>query len=263
MLRAQSREDVPSFAMQSDRMQAGPKMTGRAGKACELINLAVPEVDDKLKQWSRLDEVEQLTVVAYGNSQQLTMVVGAIDGAGSGSAAAGNVLAGKNGSLAGERKTLLRPESAERQTARAYLPQLAAAIEDYGRTVDFEKHQIDISHRQEQHRLRQEIREPSPELSAILRIPGEGAGMRLRETPHLRAELERFTASVHRRLAVEDRRALKDGDLAGLANGLSIPQDRAAALMYVHKRAASAARGLNVQRQQLERSAGLGLNRER
>ena len=151
-----------------------------------------------------------------------------------GSVAGEDIRSGKLGPLAGEGRGFLRAESPERQTAKAHLPQLAAALEDYGRTVDFERHYIETRHREEQHRHRQEIRAPSEGLEKVLASPAHERAMRLNAAPELRNELERVSASISRRLDVDDRRFLRQENIDQIARSLSVSKAQAASLLRIH-----------------------------
>lgn len=235
--------------------------------AKEIPDLGKAEIDGKMRESSRLAEkraeIERLSRLVYGNSAAESTTVEGIDGGRTGSVAAQDVRAGKLGTLAGEGRGLLRSESPERQTAKAYLPQLAAALEDYGRTVDFERHQIETRHREEQHRHRQEIRAPSEALSVVLHAPSHERANRLSATPALRRELDGITASINRRLAAPDRAALKAGDVDRLARGLGVSHDRAAALLRVQFQTQAAHSQAHIHRQHIEhgRNAALSIKR--
>ncbi|WP_266064793.1 zeta toxin family protein [Brucella intermedia] len=231
----------------------------------ELPDLGEAEIDRRLRGSSRLAEkraeVERLAQLVYGNSATVSATVEGIDGAMAGSAAGQDVRAGKLGPMAGEGRGFLRGESPERQTARAHLPQLVAALEDYGRTVDFERHQIETRHREEQHRHRQEIRAPSVGLSEILRAPAHEQASRLNASSQTRRELEQIVAAINRRLGPDDRRALRAQDTGQLARSLGTSQDRAIALTRLHAQTQAVGRQVQMQRQQLDRNAGLTIKR--
>jgi hypothetical protein len=165
--------------------------------------------------------------------------------------------------MAGEGGRFLRAESPERQTAKAHLPQLAAAMEDYGRTVDFERHQIETKHREEQHRQRQEIRAPSVGLTAILQAPAHEQAARLHAAPQLRRELDGIASSINRRLTPSDRNALKSGDLDRLSRNLAVPHERVATLARVQSQVQAVHGQTQLQRQQLERGRNAGISIKR
>ncbi|MCW8060472.1 zeta toxin family protein [Agrobacterium tumefaciens] len=231
----------------------------------ELPDLGEAEIDRGLRESSRLAgkraEVDRLFQLVYGNSGAVSGTVEGIDGAMAGSAAGQDVRAGKLGPMAGEGRGFLRGESPERQTARAHLPQLAAALEDYGRTVDFERHQIETRHREEQHRHRQAIRAPSEGLSQVLRAPAHEQASRLNASSQTRRELEQIVAAINRRLGPDDRRALRAHDTGQLARSLGTSQDRAIALTRLHAQTQAVGRQVQMQRQQLDRNAGLTIKR--
>ena len=165
--------------------------------------------------------------------------------------------------MAGEGRGFLRAESPERQTAKAHLPQLAAAIEDYGRTVDFEWHQIETRHREEQYRQCQEIRAPSEQLSAILQAPAHEQASRLHAAPQLRRELDGIATSINRRLTPADRNALKSGDLDQLSRTLAVPHDRVATLARVQSQMQAVHGQAQLDRQQLERGRNAAISIKR
>ena len=165
--------------------------------------------------------------------------------------------------MAGEGRGFLRAESPERQTAKAHLPQLAAAMEDYGRTVDFERHQIETRHREEQYRQRQEIRAPSEQLSAILQASTNEQVSRLRTAPQLQRELDGITTSINRRLTPADRNALKSGDLDQLSRNLAVPPDRVATLARVQSQMQAVHSLTQLHRQQLDRGRNAAISIKR
>ena len=231
----------------------------------ELPDIGEAEIDRRLQESSRLAEkraeVERLSQLVYGNSAAVSATVEGIDGATAGSAAGQDVREGKLGPMAGEGRGLLRGVSPQRQTAKAHLPQLAAALEDYGRTVDFERHQIETRHREEQHRYRQEIRAPSEGLSEVLRAPVHEQASRLNTSSQTRREFEEIVAAINRRLGPDDRRALRAQDTGHLARSLGTSQDRALALTHLHAQTQAVGRQVQMQRQQLDRNAGLTIKR--
>lgn len=145
-----------------DRQEEKPDRQVRPGEVLipgrDVPDLSEAEIGIKLRQSTRLEqkrsEIERLSQVVYGNAAATSAMVKGIDGAMTGSVAGEDIRTGKLGPMAGEGSRFLRAESPERQSAKAHQPQLAAAMEDYGRTVDFERHQIETKHREEQHRQR-------------------------------------------------------------------------------------------------------------
>lgn len=258
--------DAPGHAENySDREKVGEdrRESARHGEVLipgrKLADLSEIEIDHKLRASSRLAnkraDIERLSQLVYGNAAALSTTVEGIDGPAAGSVAGQDVRAGRLGPMAGEGRGFLRAESLDRQTAKAHLPQLAAALEDYGRTVDFERHQIETHHREEQHRQRLEIRAPSPELSAVLNAPAHEQASRLHATPAIRRELDGISASINRRLTTSDRVALKDGNAEQLARSLGVSNDRAMALARTHTQAQMLLRHAQVQRRQIDRKA--------
>jgi hypothetical protein len=220
-------------------------------------DLSEAEIGIKLRQSPRLEqkrsEIERLSQLVYGNAAATSATVEGIDGAMAGSVAGQDIRNGRFGSMAGEGSGFLRAESPERQTAKVHLPQLAAAMEDYGRTVDFERHQIETKHREEQHRQRQEIPAPSAGLTAVLQAPAHEQASRLHAAPQLRRELDGITTSINRRLTPADRNALKSGDIDQLSQNLAVPHDRAATLARVQSQMQAVHGQTQLRRQQSER----------
>lgn len=233
----------------------------------DVPDLTEAEIDIKLRQSTRLEqkrsEIERLSRLVYGNAAATSTTVEGIDGAMAGSVAGQDIRAGKLGPMEGEGSRFLRAESPERQTAKAHLPQLAAAMEDYGRTVDFERHQIETAHREEQHRQRQEIRAPSEGLTAILQAPAHDQAARLHAAPQLRRELDGIASSINRRLTPADRNALKSGDLDRLSWNLAVPRERAAALARVQSQMQAVHGQTQLHRQQLERGRNAAISIKR
>ena len=203
----------------------------------ELPDLSEAEIGVKLRESSRAGEkraeIDRLSQLVYGNTAAVSATVEGIDGPMAGSIASEDIRSGKLGPLAGEGRGFLRAESPERQTAKAHLPQLAAALEDYGRTVDFERHQIETRHREEQHRHRQEIRSPSEQLTAILQAPAHEQVSRLHTAPQLRHELNSIVSSINRRLTPADTNALRSGDFDRLSRSFAVPANHVATLSRV------------------------------
>lgn len=267
---ADTSEYVQSAAIR-EKSGASREQHVRSGEvlvpAREIPDLGEAEIHAKLRESSRLTEkraqIERLSRLVYGNSAAVSTTVEGIDGGGSGSVAAQDVRAGKIGPMAGEGRGILRSESPERQTAKAHLPQLAAALEDYGRTIDFERHQIETRHREEQHRQRQEIRAPSEALSAVLHAPAHEQASRLNAAPTLRRELDGITASINRRLSAPDRAALKAGDVDRLSLGLSVSRDQAQALVRVQSQTQAAHNRAQIHRQHIERGRNAAISIKR
>jgi hypothetical protein len=223
----------------------------------DVPDLSEAEIGIKLRQSTRLEqkrsEIERLSQLVYGNAAATSATVDCIDGAMAGSIAGQDTRSGRLGPIAGEGGGFLRAESPERQASKAHLPLLAAAMEDYGRTVDFERHQIETRHREEQHRQRQEIRAPSEQLSAILQAPAHEQASRLHAAPQLRRELDGIATSINRRLTPADRNALKSGDLDRLSRNFAVPHDRVATLARVQSQMQAVHSQAQLHRQQLER----------
>ena len=233
----------------------------------DLPDLSEAEVGIKLRQSTRLEEkrseIERLSQLVYGNAAATSATVEGIDGAMAGSVAGQDIRTGRFGPMAGEGSGFLRAESPERQTAKAHLPQLAAAMEDYGRTVDFERHQIETKHREEQHRQRQEIRAPSEGLMAIMQAPAHEQASRLHAAPQSRRDLDGIATSITRRLTPADRDALKSGDINRLSRNLAISPERAIALARVQSQMQAVHGQTRLHRQQLEsgRNAAISIKR--
>jgi predicted ABC-type ATPase len=264
-------EDPLARPLVRDREEEKPERQVRPGEVLipgrDVPDLSEAEIGTKLRQSSRLEqkrsEIERLSQLVYGNAAATSATVESIDGAMAGSVAGQDIRAGKLGPMAGEGGRFLRAESPERQTAKAHLPQLAAAMEDYGRTVDFERHQIETKHREEQHRQRQEIRAPSVGLTAILQAPAHEQAARLHAAPQLRRELDGIASSINRRLTPSDRNALKSGDLDRLSRNLAVPHERVATLARVQSQVQAVHGQTQLQRQQLERGRNAGISIKR
>lgn len=233
----------------------------------DLPDLSAAEISAKLRGSSRLAEkraeIDRLSQLVYGTPAAVSATVDGINGPIAGFIAGEDIRSGKLGPLAGEGRGFLRAGSPERQTAKAHLPQLAAALEDYGRTVDFERHQIDTRHREEQHRQRQEIRAPSEGLIAILQAPAHDQAARLHAVLQLRRELDGIATSINRRLTPADRNALKSGDLDQLSRNLAVPHDRVATLARVQLQMQAVHGRTQLHRQQLERGRNTAISIKR
>lgn len=257
--KAPSRERRPPV----HRMEHGAVLV----PARELPDLREDEIQAKLQKSSLLAdkraEIERLSQLVYGNPMAVSAGVEKVDGPQAGSTAAQDVRNGRLGPLAGEAGGFLRAESPERQTAKTHLPQLAAALEDYGRSVEFERHQVENRHREEQHRHRQEIRAPSQGLAVILDAPAHEQAARLRTAPQFRRELDSMMTAINRRLTPAERATLKAGDASRLSVSIRISRDQAQTLIRVHAQAQAVQSQAQVQRQQLERASGVAISIKR
>ncbi|OBZ97498.1 zeta toxin (plasmid) [Pararhizobium polonicum] len=211
--------------------------------ARDLPDLNDAAIADRLRVSSRLAnkraEIENLSRLVFGNGQAASASVQQIADARSGAAARDDVRAGRLGDMAGEGRKWLRGPSPARQTAEAHAPQLAAALADYGLTVDFERHQIVLQHREEQARHKVEIPRPSKELSALMSGGDHGQVRRLNAEPVLRREFEKLTLAMTKRLSPTDRADLKEGNVARLGASLGITSEQAASLKLFQDRASA------------------------
>ncbi|OWV98876.1 zeta toxin family protein [Rhizobium sp. R693] len=209
--------------------------------ARNLPDLSESEIADRLRVSSRLAdkraEIDNLSRLVFGNSQAVSAPVARISGAQSGAAAGDDVREGRLGEMAGEGRAWLKGPSPARQTAEAHAPRLAAALADYGMAVDFERHQIDLRHREEQTRHRVEVPMPSKELTALMSGSDQDQIRRLNADPSLRREFEKLTVAMTRRLSAADRTALKEENFAKLGSSLGITPEQAASLKRVQDRA--------------------------
>lgn len=244
-----------------DREEEKPERQVRPGEVLipgrDVPDLSEAEIGTKLRESTRLErkrsEIERLSQLVYGSAAATSATVDGIDGARTGSVAGQDIRTGKLGPMAGEGSKFLRAESPERQTAKAHLPQLAAAMEDYGRTVDFERHQIETKHREEQYRQRQEIRAPSEGLTAILQAPAHEQAARLHAAPQLRRELDGIATAINRRLTPADRHALKSGDVDRLSRSLNVSREQAQMFVRVQLQIHTAHGQAQIHQQQIDR----------
>jgi predicted ABC-type ATPase len=264
-------EDSPVRPDVRDSEEEKPDRLVRPGEVLipgrDLPDLSEAEIGIRLRQSTRLEqkrsEIERLSQLVYGNAASTSATVEGIDGALAGSVAGQDIRTGRLGPMAGEGSRFLRAESPRRQTAKAHLPQLATAMEDYGRTVDFERHQIETRHREEQYRQRQEIRAPSKGLTVILQAPTHEQTSRLHASPQLRRELDGIATSINRRLTHADRNALKSGDLDRLSRNLAVPHNRVATLARVQSQMQAVHGQTQLHRQQLERGRNAAISIKR
>lgn len=208
-----------------------------------LADLSESEITDRLRASSRLADkraqIDNLSRLVFGNSQTVSASVDRITDARGGAAAGDEVREGRLGKMAGERRKWLRGPDPIRQTAEANKPKLAAALLDYGLAVDFERHQINLRHSDDQARHRIEIPRPSKELSAILSGGDQDQVRRLNAEPVLRREFEKLTLAMSKRLSPTDRADLKGGNVARLGASLGITPKEAATLKLVQDRASA------------------------
>lgn len=233
--------------------------------ARDLPDLSESEVADRLRASSRLEdkraEIDNLSRLVFGNSQAVSASVERITGAQSGAAAGDDVRGGRIGEMAGEGWTWLKGTSPARQSAEAHAPRLAAALIDYGMAVDFERHQIDLSHREEQARHRIEVPRPTKELSALMSGTEQEQARRLNADPALRREFEKLTLAMTKRLSSEDRADLKGGNVTRLGSSLGITSEQAASLKLVQDRASALQDRALRQMRQVVNTPQLGIRR--
>ncbi|SEI14694.1 Zeta toxin [Rhizobium tibeticum] len=209
--------------------------------ARDLPDLSESEITDRLRGSARLAdkraEIDNLSRLVFGNSQAVSGSVDRITGAQSGAAAGDDVREGRLGEMAGEGRTWLKRPNPARQSAEAHAPRLAAALVDYGIAVDFERHQINLGHREEQARHRLEVPRPSKELSALMSGTDQDQVRRLNTDPALRREFEKLTLAMVKRLSSADRADLKEGKVTKPGSSLGITPEQASSLKLVQDRA--------------------------
>lgn len=118
--------------------------------------------------------------------------------------------------MTGEGRRWLRGPSPERQAAEVNAPRLAAALADYGLTVDFERHQMLSRHREEQARQQMEIPRPSAALSEVLGVEREEQIRRLNADSALKRELHAVSAAISARLSPAETMQLRKGNFTNL-----------------------------------------------
>jgi hypothetical protein len=242
-----------------------PVRRGALVPARQMPDLTEGEIEGRLQHSNRLAgkraEIENLSRLVFGNSQAVSSSVASIRDAPSGEAAGDDVREGRLGELAGEGKGWLRGPSSARQAAEAHVPQLAAALADYGHAVDFERHQIVMQHRNEQARQRVEIPQLSRDLSVVLAVDDQEQVRRLNAAPMLRRELEALSLAIAKRLAPAEKHELKSGDLARIASAIGIGRDQAAALQLIHERIGALQDTAVRQKREVARTPQLGMRR--
>ncbi|NTE68129.1 BID domain-containing protein [Agrobacterium tumefaciens] len=208
--------------------------------ARHLPDLRAGEIDARLQNSVRLAdkraEIDNLSRLVFGNSQAVSSSVLNIRDARSGAAVGDDVREGRLGEMVGEGRTWLKRPSPARHSAEAHAPRLAAALVDYGVAVDFERHQINLHHREEQARHRVEVPRPSKELTALMSGTDQEQVRRLNADPALRRELEKITLAMTKRLSSADRADLKGGNVTRLGSSLGITPEQAASLKLVQDR---------------------------
>lgn len=211
--------------------------------ARHLADLSESEITDRLRASSRLAdkraEIDNLSRLVFGNSQTVSASVERITDARGGAAAADDVREGRLGEMAGEGRKWFRGPDPIRQTAEANKLKLAAALLDYGLAADFERHQINLRHSDEQARHQVEIPKPSKELSTVLSGSDQDQVRRLNAEPVLRREFEKLALAMSKRLSPTDRADLKEGAVARLGTSLGIAPREAASLKLLQDRASA------------------------
>src|SRR4051812_49896901 len=101
------------------------------------------------------------------------VAAGAAGGAPAGSGERGVVEPERYGALAGAPGRWLRPDSLERQQAKAELIQLSHAVEDYGRALEAERRRVIQEHQAAQKRAQIGVPAPTPMLQAVLDAPDD------------------------------------------------------------------------------------------
>ena len=130
------------------------------------------------------------------------------------------------GALAGAPGRWLRPDSQERQQAKAELIQLSHAVEDYGRALEAERPRVIQEHQAEQKRAQIGVPAPTPMLQAVLDAPEDQRNRRL-TAASVRDELSRLNLSLHERLSSSERRAIAAGNTASLSHALGVDPSQA------------------------------------
>ncbi|KVK54269.1 hypothetical protein BCY90_15910 [Agrobacterium deltaense] len=209
--------------------------------ARHLPDLSAGDIDARLQNSVRLAdkraEIDNLWRLVFGSSQAVSSSVLNIGDARSGAAVGDDVREGRLGEIVGEGRAWLKRPSPARQFAEAHAPRLAGALVDYGLAVDFERHHINLHHREEQARHRVEIPSPSKVLSALMSGTDQEQVLRLNADPALRRELEKITLAMTKRLSSADRADLKGGNVTRLGASLGIMPEQAASLKLVQDRA--------------------------
>ena len=109
----------------------------------------------------------------------------------------------------------LRPDSLERQQAKAELIQLSHVVEDYGRALEAERRRVIQEHRAEQSGLRSAF-PPRRRCCKPSSTPPKINNRRL-TAASVRDELSRLNLSLHERLSSRERRAVAAGSTASLS----------------------------------------------
>ena len=141
------------------------------------------------------------------------------------------------GAVVGRASTALRSEDEARQSARAELPRLADAIEDYGATADRERRKLVEDHALYQHRHAQAVR-LSRSVETLLEAPPPEQERRLNASKSLSDELARLQAGLERRLTLDDRLHARMGKTAILSQALEIGPTAAKAAATVYQKVA-------------------------
>lgn len=238
-VRAQAREDREYFQAQvreQGREQAAPKPDLVPARV--IPDLTESEVQMRVEASGRLDhrrsEIENLAQKVYGSSGH-DVARGIIQGIETstapsmkGTALSDEIKASPEsvGPLAGGTKGIFNREDAERQSARAYAVQLAAAAQDYGSAVNVERDRIIRDHREEQRQAKIPIPAPSERLQGALTAEGPERVSRLQEAP-IAAEMKRLDQALSQRLTNADRRAIAGDRTDELSKTLGVKPETA------------------------------------
>ncbi|WP_338811530.1 zeta toxin family protein (plasmid) [Agrobacterium leguminum] len=251
--------------LEHERDAASMLRSAPLAPARHLPDLTEAEIDTRLRDSDRLadkrTEIENLSRLVFGNSQAVSSSVQSIRDARSGAAAGDDVREGRLGEMTGEGRRWLRGPSPERQAAEVNAPRLAAALADYGLTVDFERHQMLSRHREEQARQQVVIPRPSAALSEVLGVEREEQIRRLNADSALKRELHAVSAAISARLSPAETMQLRKGNFTNLATALGISTENTASLRQVHGQVKTAQETVTRHNRDLSRSGQIVIRR--
>jgi hypothetical protein len=161
--------------------------------------------------------------------------------------------------LAGRPGSWIRSESRERQAARAELPQLAHAVDDYGRSLVSERARVVREHEADERRNQVGVPAPSPFLRAALEAKPEQQ-TKMFSAASVRQELSSLNLALHERLSTRERQAIATNDGPSLSKSLGVPSQRVEAVMRTIRAVQEAAQKVQAVGRQPSRGAWITLS---
>lgn len=211
--------------------------------APQVASLSDAEIDRRLSQSTDLAQqrasIERSARIAYG--EEATSLATTLTAQASLSPQAARALGTqvilephRFGTLLGRAASVFRGEDETRRSAKAELPRLAEAVEDYGASVARERRRIAEDHAREQSRQAQAV-VVSRVLADTLAASPREQDRRLAVSEPLREELARLQISLQQRLSPGAQQDAGRGRTGRLSKALQISPTEAKAVAQVYR----------------------------